>query len=796
MKILIVGSGGREHALAWKLSRSGRHVELFIAPGNAGTGELGTNIDISQDDVERLAGFVASEDLDLVIVGPEGPLAAGLGDEIAQLALRGFPRAGSPAKPLFFGPSKAAARIESSKAFAKNLMRRCGIPTADFQVFTSYPEAKAFVKSAPWPFVIKASGLAAGKGVFLPFDLDEAERILKSLLVDAEQGEAGKEIVIEERLSGQEVSLMAFCDGTAIRVMPTAQDHKRLMENDLGPNTGGMGAVSPAPGCDMAVAERLAETFIKPAVRALAEDGIPYRGVLFAGLILTPSGPKALEYNCRLGDPEAQTILPLLKTDIIDIFEYCALGRLDELNIEWEEKAAASVVLASREYALPRGHDETVEAKDWNRESDDVMIFHAATRREGERLYSSKGRILSCVASAGTLSEAIDRAYSAVARIEIPGARYRRDIGHAALEEQAALEARATAEEHRQNSAETRTRGSYETAGVDIDAGDKAVELMSAAVRSTYGPEVLAGIGSFGGMYDSKIIRAMREPVLVSSIDGVGTKVKLASLRKGYRSVGMDMVNHSIDDILVQGARPLFFLDYYASSKLDPQIVAEVVAGMAAACSDAGCALIGGETAEMPGVYLKGEFDIAGAIVGIVEKSDILPLANLVPGDVVIGLGSSGLHTNGYSLVRAVFGPDELEHRYPELGRPLIDALLEPHRSYLPSLLPILSLRPGLIKALAHITGGGMEGNIPRILPSHLDAVIDMDSWEVPRLFKLIAEKGDIPEKEMFKVFNMGIGMVAIVAKENADELLGALKIHADLIGTLQIGSQKVRLTR
>ena len=328
----------------------------------------------------------------------------------------------------------------------------------------------------------------------------------------------------------------------------------------------------------------------------------------------------------------------------------------------------------------------------------------------------------------------------------------------------------------------------YAGAGVDIEAGNRAVALMKAAVKSTYGPEVLGGIGSFGGLYDASALKQMKAPVLVASTDGVGTKVKIAAQLRRYRSVGHDIVNHCIDDILVQGARPLFFLDYFATSKLNPQIVAEVVTGISEACRAVGCALIGGETAEMPGVYMEGEFDIAGTIVGVLERENALPRPDVCPGDIVIGIRSSGPHTHGYSLIRKVFEGVPLETVLPELGIPLGEALLAPHRSYYPMLFSLLPA----IKALAHLTGGGFIENIPRVLPKNVDVVIDRQAWTVPPLFRLIQQRGEVAAEEMYRVFNMGIGMVAIVDKHQVGALQKAIPEETFVIGELVQGNCKV----
>lgn len=771
MKVLLVGSGGREHALAWKMKGSPLLEELFCAPGNAGTAACGTNIDIKVDEIDKLADFAIGRGIDLVVVGPELPLSLGLADRLAESPLSG--------KPLCFGPSSRAARIESSKAFSKEFMRRHGIPTADFKAFTSYDEARAFMRKAPWPFVIKASGLASGKGVFLPATLEEAEEALAMIMDQGSLGDAGREVIIEERLVGEEVSILGFCDGKRVSAMPPAQDHKRLLEGDAGPNTGGMGAIASAMEVPFGKARGFSERFLQKAVDGLAAEGTPFIGTLYAGLILTAEGPKALEYNCRFGDPETEAIVPLLDSDILEIFAACAKGQLDSMEIEWARKAAACVVIASQGYAIGGGDDSVREVEDFGGAKDSAL-FHGSTRLgAGGGILAAGGRLLCAAAWADSVGEAIERAYARVAHVDVARARYRKDIGTGKyfLLEDVALGSSAAA---------------YASAGVDIDAGDKAVELMGTAVKATYGPEVLAGIGAFGGMYDASALKAMSDPVLVASTDGVGTKVKLASLACRYDSIGRDIVNHCIDDILVQGAKPLFFLDYIATSKLAPSMIAEAVGGMAAACRDAGCALIGGETAEMPGVYMPKEFDVAGAIVGLAERKRMLPLPTMREGDLLVGFPSSGPHTNGYSLVRKIFSESELGGYADRLGLPLIDALLAPHRSYLPVFWPTLQKSPGLIKALAHITGAGFEGNIPRVLPSHLDARVRTDAWPMPPLFRLIMEKGGIKEEEMYRVFNMGIGMVAIVGSQDLAEFMSLTATPSFVIGALEPGAGRV----
>jgi phosphoribosylformylglycinamidine cyclo-ligase len=315
----------------------------------------------------------------------------------------------------------------------------------------------------------------------------------------------------------------------------------------------------------------------------------------------------------------------------------------------------------------------------------------------------------------------------------------------------------------------------YREAGVNIDAGNRVVEMIRSAVRRTYGPEVLWGIGAFGGLYDAAALREMTAPVLVASTDGVGTKTKLAAALKRYDTVGQDLVNHCVNDILVQGARPLFFLDYFAASRLNPEIVAEVVEGCAAACRRVGCALLGGETAEMPGVYAPGEFDLAGTIVGVVERGEVIDGSRIKPGDVLIGLASTGLHTNGYSLARRICAGHDLWVFRPELGGSLLGVLLAVHRCYLPH---VTALRAAgvEVRGLAHITGGGLVDNLPRIFPRGLGAVIRLGSWPVPPIFRWLQRVGDVPDDDMRRTFNLGVGLVAVVPPEEVEAALAVLR--------------------
>lgn len=418
MKVLIVGSGGREHALAWKVAQSPRLAELFVAPGNAGTAI--SNAPIGSEDSDKIVAFAKEKAIDLVIIGPEVPLALGLADELRAAGVR------------VFGPSRLAAEIESSKVFAKTFMAQQSIPTARFAVFTDFYQAIGHLLAIDYPVVIKASGLAAGKGVILPDCADDAEAALRAIMLDKEFGAAGEAVVIEERLSGEEVSLLAFTDGVTLKVMPPAQDHKRLLDGDTGPNTGGMGAYAPAPICPPASAQELARTILQPTVDGLRAAGRPFVGVLYAGLMLTPHGPRVLEFNCRFGDPETQVILPLLDSDLLDILEACTEGRLADMDIRWKAGAAACVVLASEGYPGHYPSGRVIHGLDARFEN--AVVFHAGTKWQGQEVVTAGGRVLGVTGWGATLEAALQCAYSAATGIAFEGQQYRKDIGHRARE--------------------------------------------------------------------------------------------------------------------------------------------------------------------------------------------------------------------------------------------------------------------------------------------------------------------------------------------------------------------------
>lgn len=936
--VLVVGNGGREHAIAWKLAQSPVVNHVYVAPGNGGTANSDsiTNVPIKASEHQQLIQFSKENDIKLCVVGPEAPLVVGLADDLNN--------AGIPT----FGPSAKAAQLEASKAFSKDFMARNNIPTAAFKNFTQYDDAKAYIDSIDHNVVVKASGIAAGKGVLIPQNKDEAYEAIKEVMLDKAFGDAGDEVVIEEFMTGEEVSLLCFCDGENVVTMPGAQDHKRIYDNDKGPNTGGMGVYAPAP-CFTKEIEEECKKIVKNVIDAMKNEGTPYSGVLYAGFMLTPNGPKVLEFNCRFGDPETQVLLPLLNSDLFEICLSCVNKTLKPSLVTWKTGACATVVMASGGYpdSYPKGKVIT-GIEDANK-LENIQVFHAGTALNDSGLVTSGGRVLAVSAWESTLESAIKSAYKGVEKISFDGMQYRKDIGlkgllhssktvkigvlgstrgsslqpvidaiengelnakievvisnksssgilgrarkhnleaisipskdlsreefdqkvsdllkskgvelvllvgymrilsgsfckewenralnvhpsllpefaggmdlevhkqvleakkkesgctvHFVTEEvdsgpiavqskcpvlendsPESLKARVQALEgesfiHAIKLFQTNmleTKGStitYADAGVSIDAGNELVEVIKPYCKSTRRVGCDADLGGFGGLFDLQAAGYDKDTVLVACTDGVGTKLKIAHTYDKHDTVGIDLVAMCVNDLIVQGAEPLFFLDYYACGKLEVKAAADVVKGIAEGCRQSVCGLIGGETAEMPSMYSAGDYDLAGFCIGAVEKKNILPRP-VKTGDVVLGLASAGVHSNGFSLVRKLVEVSGLKYSDPspfDKSSTLGESLLTPTKIYVKQLLPVI--KSELVNALAHITGGGLIENIPRVLAKHHAVEIDCSSWELPPVFKWLQKVGNLPTAELARTFNCGIGMVLVVPQENVGKV-------------------------
>ncbi len=422
MKVLVIGSGGREHALVWKIAQSALVDKIYCAPGNAGTAQLAENVPLKADDLRGLKSFALEKKIDLTVVGPEAPLVAGIVNLFEQDGLR------------IFGPRREGAEIEGSKVFAKQIMAKYEIPTAQCGIFTQPAEARAYINEMGAPIVVKADGLAAGKGVIVAQSKAEALQAVDPIMEQKEFGSAGARVVVEECLAGEEASIIAFTDGTSIVPLASSQDHKRIFDNDQGPNTGGMGAYSPAPVVTDRLMEQIDVEILRPFVAGLRQEGIVYKGVLYAGVMVTKQGPKVLEFNARFGDPETQPILMRMKSDIVPVFEAVIDGKLDDREILWDERAAVCVVLAAGGYPGKYEKGVPITGIDKTEQLDDVMVFHAGTTTRNSQLVTSGGRVLGVTALGDGIKFAIDKAYRAVKMIKFDGMQYRRDIGKKALQ--------------------------------------------------------------------------------------------------------------------------------------------------------------------------------------------------------------------------------------------------------------------------------------------------------------------------------------------------------------------------
>eukprot|EP00040_Diaphanoeca_grandis_P034929 m.218234 g.218234 ORF g.218234 m.218234 type:complete len:1005 (-) comp33261_c1_seq1:160-3174(-) len=779
-KVLVIGEGGREHALAWKLAQSPKVASVLVG-GIPSIPSSNTKISAPAGDYPGvkdhtlLCTWCKSNGIDLVVVGPEDPLVAGIVDSLTAAGVAAF------------GPTKAAAQLEGSKQWAHAFMERNKVPTSRYETFTSIDDACLHIDNADYPaLVIKADGLAAGKGVVVAANKTDAKAAVRACLETSAFGAAGNIVVIEELLVGPEVSVFALTDGKHVQCMLPAQDHKRLLNGDKGPNTGGMGAYAPTPLCTEADMDAIREQVAQRTIDGMAAEGNVYTGLLYCQVMLTTTGPQVVEFNCRFGDPETQTLMMLMTSDLFEHLVACVPStpqKLVDIPLSFHpDMSCITVVLASGGYPAAYSKGFPIKGLDtFANLGDDVELFHAGTKHnDTNEVVTSGGRVLAVCAKATTLDNAVDRVYQVVPVIQFEGAQHRTDI----------------AGQVRQKTL------TYADAGVSIHAGDSLVDRIKPVCKATKRTGCTAVIGGFGGVFDLKAV-GYTDPLLISGTDGVGTKLEIAKLVNKHDTIGIDLVAMCVNDILAHGAEPLFFLDYFATGKLSVDQAADVVKGITAGCTLSGCALIGGETAEMPGLYQPGDYDVAGFSVGAVERAMMLPRSSEIKaGDVVIGLGSSGVHSNGFSLVRRVVAKSGFEYLgappFPHEAKSLGEALLTPTRIYVKSVLNVM--RQNLVKAFAHITGGGIADNIARVIPDNFCASIDCASWTVPAMFRWIKSAGGISPSEMSKTFNCGIGGCLIVEASLADSVLEQLLKsgeNAFKAGTISDtdGSVKVTLT-
>lgn len=562
-------------------------------------------------------------------------------------------------------------------------------------------------------------------------------------------------------------------------------------------DTGGMGCYGPAPIATAQLVEEVHRTVLQPTIDGMRRERMPFVGLLFTGFMLTKNGPKVLEYNVRFGDPETQTLLPLMDADLAEVMVACTEGWLDAVTIKAHPKFAATVVASAGGYPGPyvRGDPITLRSP-----PDDTFIFHAGTRgptisenqdggqstlqplstqgahshaphatRRSESLTTSGGRVIAATSIADTLKAAISAAYKGVSTIHFDNMHYRKDIGHRGLRDQLAS--------GKLTNGDSLT---YASAGVSIDSGNSLIKRIKPHVASTARPGASAEIGGFGGAFDLFEAGYTSPPILIEGTDGVGTKLKIAHAIGKHDTIGIDLVAMSVNDLVVQGAEPLTFMDTYSCSKLNIDIAEQVIKGVCAGCREAGCALTGGETAEMPGLLEEDSaYDIVGSATGAITRGKpILPDKDaMTAGDVLLGLASSGCHSNGFSLIRLIIHTVGLTYfdKAPwNEGETIGESLLTPTRIYVKPVLRVI--RKDLVKGLAHITGGGLTENIPRMLPRHLAAEMDAEAWRVPKVLSWLKLQGKIEHEEFAKTFNTGLGMVMVVSEEKVNEVMEELE--------------------
>ncbi|KAM3962620.1 trifunctional purine biosynthetic protein adenosine-3 Gart [Aphomia sociella] len=761
--VLVIGSGGREHALCWKLADSPFVKRIYCAPGSVGisTTNKVESIDLNIKDYPALTQWAKDHQIDLVVIGPEDPLDDGIVDALTSYGLQ------------CFGPTKAGAQIEANKEWSKKFMDKYQIPTARYKSFTDAASAKEFINTATYPaLVVKASGLAAGKGVVVAATKEEACQAVDEILSEAKFGDAGQTVVVEELLEGDEVSVLAFTDGETVSLLPPAQDHKRIGDGDTGPNTGGMGAYSPCPLITPDQLLDVKDQVLQRAVDGLKAEGIKYVGILYAGMMITKSGPMTLEFNCRFGDPETQVLMTLLESDLYNIMKACVNGTLKQIQVTWNTKlSAVGVVIASKGYPETSTKGCVISGLTQVQATPGLTVFHSGVARGANgTLVTWGGRVVLVCARAASLRAAAAAATAAASVVDFPGAQYRKDIAHRAFSKINGL--------------------SYLQSGVDIDAAATLVRKIEPIATATHRRGVLGRLGCYSGLFQlSAMDPSLKDPVLVQGTDGVGTKLKIAEIMKKYDTLGHDLVAMCVNDILCAGAEPFAFLDYMACGRLQVDVATIIVKGIADACVLSGCALLGGETAEMPSMYEVGKYDLAGFAVGVVDNARQLPRASLMcAGDVVLALPSTGVHSNGYSLVQKIMTENRIQYADPAPfstnNKSYGEEFLTPTGIYVHSLLP--AIKKDLIKGLAHITGGGLLENIPRILPPTVKVKLDATKFNIKPIFGWLQAKGRVSEYEMLRTFNCGVGMVVVADSAVVQELQLLVGDDLVVVGTVE----------
>jgi phosphoribosylaminoimidazole synthetase/phosphoribosylamine--glycine ligase len=687
----------------------------------------------SMSNIPYIVKLASANKIDIVIIGPELPLREGLVNELNKINIKTV------------GPTMELAQIETSKTFARELMINIGLHDNIPQFLSFEPGDNSYIDLLEYStnVVIKADGLHGGKGVKVFGDhlhsFDECVEYCKEI------HNAGERFLIEEKLVGQEFSYISFCDGSSIQHTIPVKDFKRAYEGDNGPNTGSMGSITEynnrldfLTDDDILTCQLINDMVINCLQYKCSSL---YKGIIYGGFMKTESGIKIIEYNARFGDPECINILELMETEFYKVIVAIVEEKLS--NLELKFKPDASVF----KYLVPLGYPDNPVKKElftYNPEHNQQLIGASigSAKDANNKLYELGSRAIGYIVTGVDLNDCAAECNRLSDSVKGP-LFYRKDIGLNTSDNGKSL---------------------YEKSGVNIEEGNETVKKIQSYVESTFNDNVVSNFGDFSGMFK---LSGYKNPVLVSTTDGVGTKsilvLKKYGPKVGYRMLGRDIVNHCVNDILVKGAKPLFFLDYFAANKINSEHVKYFVSGIAQACKDANCVLIGGETAEMPDVYNTGHSDIVGTMIGVVEQDKIVDgKRNIKQGDIVIGFQSSGPHTNGYSLIRKIV--DDYENINGKMPSDIIMNLCATHKSYLP-IYEYLTGNNVKIKGMVHITGGGFEDNVPRVLPEGMS--IKYEKWDYSPIFQYIQKIGNVSDKEMNRVFNCGIGMVMIIDNDN-----------------------------